>query len=515
MNRLFKHLNDLKVSFKLYMLTLCFVIGFILFSLVFTSTMNTVRIQGSMYNNIVKSKDLVADILPPPEYIIESDLLLFQALAETDNSKIKEIEGKFTKLKNDFFVRHEFWSKEVEDVQMKELIVTTSYRPAKLFYETAEKEFFPALLSGDRIKAEVIANNTLKVLYEEHRSAIDKLVKIATENSEIIEKKAASTISERFLYLAFIGIAIVVITCILCFLIIKQLLEQLGGEPSEVLAITHEIANGNLMVQFDTNRKKRGIYSGIQDMNEKLKSIVSSIIYAAENITNAGQQISVTTQQISNGANEQASSVEEISSSTEQMSSNIQQNAENAKNAVIIATEAVKKMKQSDTAIKSSIQSIKDIARKISIIGDIAFQTNILSLNASVEAARAGEHGRGFAVVATEVRKLAELSRIASNEMNGLSNKGVVTAENAGKQFIEVIPEISNTAKTIHDISEASNEIDAGIEQINNSIQLLNQLIQQNASAAEELATSAEEMLNQAEEMKEMVSFFKTGVLKG
>jgi len=244
-------------------------------------------------------------------------------------------------------------------------------------------------------------------------------------------------------------------------------------------------------------------------MVQNLTDIVNTILDGADYIASSSGQLSSTSQQISQGASEQASSTEEVSSSMEEMVSNIQQNTENSQQTEKIALSAVDSIEKVGKSSDESLLSIKQIAEKISIINDIAFQTNILALNAAVEAARAGEHGRGFAVVAAEVRKLAEHSKVAADEIVDLSNKSVSVTEEASKLLADLVPEIHKTANLVQEISAASMEQNAGAAQVNNAIQQLNSVTQQNAAASEELATSAEEMSGQAESLKQTISFFE------
>jgi methyl-accepting chemotaxis protein len=193
----------------------------------------------------------------------------------------------------------------------------------------------------------------------------------------------------------------------------------------------------------------------------------------------------------------------------DQMTDNIDKSSENAKGAKVISLNASLILKDLVDTAESSIWNIKQINQRISIIGEIARQTNILALNAAIEAARAGEYGRGFSVVAAEVRKLAERSRAAANEIDGFAQEGVKSIELVQNKIQTLVPEIEKNVKMIGIISDSGTEQQQGSHQIHSAVNQLNDITQQTAAASEDLANFAERLTKESEELKKLVEYFK------
>ncbi|MBL4826974.1 MAG: hypothetical protein JKY66_04560 [Spongiibacteraceae bacterium] len=365
--------------------------------------------------------------------------------------------------------------------------------------------------------SEALAGNSRVEIFADYRdvSVLSAYAPLDIENlnwvllAEIDEAEALLAISTIQTLIAIIGVVTALLVILVAWLVARSVLTQLGADPAKVKEIAERIAQGNLIVSTeDVEQKQVGVMAAMVSMQQKLSQVIGDVANTAENISSASSQVSTTAQTLSQATSEQAASVEETSASIEEMSASINQNSENAQVTDGIATDSAKSAEEGGRAVTQTVTAMKQIAEKINIIEDIAYQTNMLALNAAIEAARAGEHGKGFAVVATEVRKLAERSSTAATEISELSGNSVKVAEQAGELLEKMLPGINKTADLVQEITSASEEQSTGAGQISSAMSQLDKVTQQNAASSEELAATAQEMRDRSESLQDMISFF-------
>lgn len=386
--------------------------------------------------------------------------------------------------------------------------------PHKTLHETAaeiKQEYDASKETGSEQRIdnarEIYEKQTLVTL-EELSQLFNRAIELTVVASENAHASLNSVSNGTRLNVIIIATLVILLAFLVAIVISRSILSNVNAG----INFAKEVSSGNLTATIDIKSKDEIglLLSTFKSTVDKIHEIVLTISVGSDNLSNSSAQLSGVSQEMSQWSSEQAASIEEVSSSMEEMASNIDQNSENANQTEKIAILAEEKMQVVGRTSNDNLLSVREIVQKITIITEIAFQTNLLALNAAVEAARAGEHGRGFAVVAAEVRKLAERSKQAAEEIISLSNNTLKTSEHATQLINDLIPEINKTAKLVQEIAAASSEQSSGAAQINIAIQQLNQATQQNAAASEEVATNSEELANQASILREVVSFFRT-----
>ncbi|HEX2839745.1 methyl-accepting chemotaxis protein [Hyphomicrobium sp.] len=356
-------------------------------------------------------------------------------------------------------------------------------------------------------EASSLSSGNARVHAQELVALLEEGVQANVERMQEAKKNADEDYSTgRMLMLAIVAVALLTAVGFAVWIALT-----ISRGLSRANAAVSKVADGDLTetVTISTNDEIGDMLAQVNVMIERLRNIVSEALSASENVSSGSQELAATSEQLAQGSAEQASSCEEASSSSEEMAANIKQNAANAGETERIARQSAKDAELSGGAVGRAVSAMQTIASKITIVQEIARQTDLLALNAAVEAARAGEHGKGFAVVASEVRKLAERSQAAAAEIGTLSSDSVKVAQEAGGMLEKLVPDIKRTAELVEEISAACREQDVGSAQINQAIQQLDKVTQQNASASEEMSATAEELANQADRLQETIAFFR------
>ena len=541
-------LHDLHIKTQLLLLCTVMIAGFVIFGILSFSTIAKIQINGPIYKSIVDGKDLIADILPPPQYILESYLTILQAHTETDPEKQKMYVEKLKSLREEYDRRHEFWTKELSQGPMKELLLKKSYEPAVAFYEKVDKEFLPAIISHDTTKADVLKGELAK-LYEIHRLAIDEVVKLANESNSADESFAASTIRTRLILLFIIAGITVLSAIVVALLTIRAVTTPL----ITAVLLSEEIANGNLGVAIEVRSKNETgrLLTAMKTMVESMKRMIGDVKLSADSVATASEQLSASSNQMSMGLSEQSGRVLQISSASTQMAQSV---GEVAKNTMLIAaasTETSTIAKDGSQIVDKSVEKVKTIATTVdksakvvaslgersrqigsivNVINEIAEQTNLLALNAAIEAARAGDQGRGFAVVADEVRKLAERTTLATSEIGQMISAiqgdvdqavgamgdatahvatGVADVMKAGETLVRIVDSADNLQLMVQQIATATEQMSAVSETVNNDIEMIASVSQETSAGSTQIAQSASDLARLSSTLLAAVGHFR------
>ncbi|MDR5875261.1 methyl-accepting chemotaxis protein [Halomonas sp. CUBES01] len=356
---------------------------------------------------------------------------------------------------------------------------------------------------------------------EAQEAALNEFMTYASARGDALQQE----LDEINRFYRLIEWAILAFTLVLVLLIYLGLRSVVVRPLNQAVKTLNTIADADLTTSIPSGGKNEvgQLYTAMQRMQQSLNDIVGRVRDGSREIHHGTREIASGNADLSSRTEQQAASIEETASSMEEMTATVKQNADNARQASTLAAEAsstaerggdvVQQVVETMHGISSSSQQVADIT---SVIDSIAFQTNILALNASVEAARAGEQGRGFAVVAGEVRNLASRSADAAKEIKGLIDnsvtqiqQGSTLVEQAGTTMSDVVNAVRRVTDIMDEISAASQEQSDGIEQVGQAIGQMDQVTQQNASLVQQATAAASSLEEQANRLEEAVAVFK------
>ena len=294
---------------------------------------------------------------------------------------------------------------------------------------------------------------------------------------------------------------------------LNKLMETCEHGLEDVSNVLQSVAQGDLTKRI--TKDYYGLFgkvkNSVNSSTENLAKVIAEVTDAACTLASAANQVSSTATSLSQSSCEQTVSVEEITAQIFNITDLIVKNSLNAKITNEMAKTSTKEAVDGGSAVAESVNVVKQILSKISIIDDISFKSNLLALNAAIEAAHAGSHGKGFAIVADEVRKLANSSQIAANEISELVAKSISITDHASNMINLIIPSITKTSTLVCGIDETSELQSKSVTDIGNSVTKLSKASEQNASASEELAATSQELSSNAMQLKKSIGYFNIG----
>jgi methyl-accepting chemotaxis protein len=532
-------------------------------------TLNTLKVSGPVYDKIVLGKDLVADILPPPAYLIESYLVATLALLdqmEAGNSgagdKIRAHAERLKSLEKDYQARHVFWREQVLEPGLKAELVSTSYQPGERFWRIVNESFFPALLKGDTAEARRLYSE-LSDAYRAHRAAVDRTVTMANaENDRIVADAAGQerlslavtwVVGLIVLLLIMAGTAGVLFAIVTPVNRIKQAMGKLATGTNEVdiaylarkdeigeIARTMEvfrqsaIEREHLEAAVNENRAKEHQRQRLLDQHllrfkETITDNLQILLNEVEELRETSQSLLKAAGQASGEAGNSASACsvaasgsQAVATATEELNVSIREISAQAHHTSAIVGKATERTKSTDAEVTQLMDAVSKIETVVTLIRQIAQHTNLLALNATIESARAGEAGRGFAVVAAEVKDLSEQTAKATEDIARQIHTVQTTTESAamairaiGTQVadihnlaISVAAAVEQQQQAAADIARNVSIVSNGSNQAAESSRIVTEVAERTGLEAKKLAVASDQLQNVSAAVSKAVQQF-------
>lgn len=547
-------MRDSQLAGKLTLLVLVFAGLFVVFGVTTWRTLEQVRVKGPIYNQVVEGKDLIADVLPPPAYIIESYLLTLQVVDEMEPARVAQLIDRGDQLRLDFESRQEFWKRTLPQNELGDYMTVQANRAAQDFFRLRDEQFVPAIRAGDRERARALLVPMGRA-YETHRRAIDRVVEIATANNIRYESDAATVIADRSRTLAILGGAILLVVGFMAAYAHRSA-TALSQRIRMAAEIAHRVASGDLATEVPTTSDKDEagqLLRAIGGMTESLRALVTrakqasiELMSTATEFAATSRQQEATVQSFGASTNQIAAAVKQISATSQELMSTMEGVNTVAGQTAGLAEEGQAGLRNLDTTMERMAQAANTMAARLAAIREeaaeitgvvttiskVADQTNLLSINAAIEAEKAGEQGLGFLVLAREIRRLADQTAVATLDIEQMVKQmqtavsagvmeidrfaeevrsGVGNVVRVGGQFGQIIGQVRTLSERFDAVNHGMRSQSQGARQIGDAMGQLIDGARQTSVSLREFNSATESLRDAVSVLKQEIAQFNVG----
>jgi methyl-accepting chemotaxis protein WspA len=539
---------------RLFALVGAFFVVFVAFGAVATYSLRKIAINGPVYQDIVDGKDIIADVLPPPLYIIESFLLAHELVQLQKTADVEDRIERGARLRKEYDERHEYWSKRLEEGKIRQYLLVEEYAPALEFFRLRDQEFLPAIRSGDRERARAILLGPLSVQYEAHRKAVDVIVTETNAFNQRMEVKAAdmlATSNSTMLALGLLAVAVVLALVVVADGLATRLTTDLAAASDAA----HRVASGDLTVSVEGagGDESKRLLNAISQMAASLAQLVARAQKSSIDLLSTAAELAATSREqettvagFGASTSEIAAAVTEISATSRELLTTMTdvsrvavesaQLAQNGRSGLERMDATMSQLSRATANITSRLSTIQEKAADINVvvttITKVADQTNLLSINAAIEAEKAGEYGLGFLVLAREIRRLADQTAVATLDIEHIVKQmqsavtagvmemdrfnadvrvGVATVEQVGSQLGSIIAQVSSLSERFEAVNDGMRSQSDGARQIKEAMASLTEGARQTSTSLGEFKLVSDNLRSAASELRESIAGFRVG----